>query len=123
MTPEESQALLADQVYAPAFFHKLARAYGIAPRDPEEAAKLMTIGQRALALAQVDQSKTASARSDALDRINEQLGAALGMESGSHARSAGVDPFTVKAASDLLAAAPELRVAAAKLRELGASGY
>lgn len=57
----DAYATLHEQVYAPAFFHKLASDYGIRPDGDEEAYELMTMATKLRTAHDTEQQKQASA--------------------------------------------------------------
>lgn len=81
LTPEQYQAAMDvahSNVFAPAFFNKLASAYGIQPRNEREAVQLLEMAEHLVTLEQVNNVKQANDQADVYAYYNEQLANALG---------------------------------------------
>jgi hypothetical protein len=70
-SPDQAYDYVYHTVHRPAFLYKLA-SYGIVPGNEAETAQLLAMGDKLMALSQVETSKQASAESP-LSRINAQL--------------------------------------------------
>lgn len=77
MPPAEAFTLVHDRVYAPCFFTKLARDYGIRPRPGTNDAERMLTYAAQLRMAHDAQVKQASAGVDLLDAAGQHLASVL----------------------------------------------
>ena len=82
MNQQEAQQVLMAEIFVPVYFDKLA-AYGIVPDSEEEAARLLSIGQKLLQSDQAQNVKKASSRVDFLkaaeQRLDQEMASLLGV--------------------------------------------
>jgi hypothetical protein len=105
LTYDDAANVLLDRVFAPVFFNKLASAYGIAPANQAQAARLMQLAERERQLDDQEQHKAAGYRGDLIEQAHSYLDKALGTA------NRPADP-TLKAAAADAAKDPLIRDAA-----------
>lgn len=77
LSPEDAYNVLVAQVHAPVFFEKLARVYGIRPRNQEEARDILTMAGELRNAHEQHGTKAAAAASNFYGNARRDLAKAL----------------------------------------------
>jgi len=102
---EEAYATLHQQVYAPAFFQKLA-SYGIEPETAEQATTMLRMGAKLRQAYENDQQQKQAGRTSFLEKAAAALDAQLGNGNGSGQTSE--DQLYKAASAELAVTRPDI---------------